>query len=215
MPKLRQVKQKYPDNIEYEYACEDCSSSNAYLSLFDYQYKFENDSLFFYLKSGEYFRDLCYQNFCAPQLKVAYPLTSVIPLFKKDFDWEKYKDLDRISQIAWYMRSLENPVKRSILISGRIDGQYSFLMTLDLEDEDEIKGVYMYTSNGKFLELKGHGIEPRNVEVFEYLNGKSTGKFKLKYEGTLESAYDIKRFEWYSADGKKSYKVEVDAFDIY
>jgi hypothetical protein len=37
VPRIEQIKKKYLANIEYEYACEDCSSSNASLYSFGYE----------------------------------------------------------------------------------------------------------------------------------------------------------------------------------
>ena len=81
--------------------------------------------------------------------------------------------------------------------------------------ENKINGHYMYTSNRRFLTLKGNLIGDKSFEFIEYLNDKSTGKFELEYKGDLVSQYDIKHFKWHSSDGKKSYKVKVDDFEIY
>ncbi len=212
--KIEQIKKKYPEDIDYEYACEDCSSPNAYLHSFAYEHKIEGDSLYFFLNSVAYFRDFCYRNFCSPQLKVAYPIKDVTPLFKKEFDLFKYNELDRLSKIVFYKENLENNLNASRIISGKINGKYPFLMVLNIEEENNIKGHYMYTSNHKFLELRGRLTET-NLEIIEYLNNESTGKFQLEYKGSLKSQYDVKKFMWFSPDGNKSYEVEVEDFEIY
>ena len=216
VPRIEQIKKKYPDNIECEYACEDCSSSNASLHSFGYEYEIEKDSLYFSLNSVAYFRDFCYRDFCSSQLKVVCPIESITQLFKKDFDALRYSQLDRLSKIVFYKKHLENNLREARIISGKIDGKYPFLMALNIkEDENKISGHYMYTSNRRFLTLKGSLIGDKSFEVIEYLNDKSTGKFEFKYKGDVVSQYDIKHFKWHSSDGKKSYKVEVDDFEIY
>ena len=216
VPRIEQIKKKYPDNIEYEYACDDCSSSNASLHSFGYEYEIREDSLYFSLNSVAYFRDFCYRNFCSPQLKVACPIERVTQLFKNGFDELKYSQLDRLSKIVFYKEHLENDLGETRIISGKIDGKYPFLMALNIKKgENKVNGHYMYTSNRRFLTLKGSLIGDKSFEFIEYLSDKSTGKFELEYKGDLVSQYDIKDFKWHSSDGKKSYKVKVDDFEIY
>lgn len=215
IPRIQQIEKKYPDDIAYEYACEDCNSSDAYLHAFSYEYEIKEDSLFFLLESVAYYRDVCYQGFCSPQLKIAYPIKYVKPLFKKDFDFSKYLQLDRLSKIVYYKEHLENKSKETKLISGKIDGKYPFLMALNIRNKNDINGYYMYTAKHKFIELKGHIVGNKKIELIENLNNESTGKFELVYDGNLSSQYDIENFKWYSPNGNKSYEVTVDDFEVY
>lgn len=215
IPRIQQIKKKYPDDKDYEYACEDCTSSDAYLHAFNYEYEMKEDSLFFLLESVAYYRDVCYQGFCSPQLKTAYPIKYVKPLFKKNFDFSKYLQLDRLSRIVYYKEHLENNLKETKLISGKIDGKYPFLMALNIKNKNDINGYYMYTAKHKFIELKGHIVGNKKIELIENLNNESTGKFELVYDGNLSSQYDIENFKWYSPNGNKSYEITVDDFEIY
>lgn len=215
IPRIQQIKKKYPDDIEYEYACDDCASSNAYLHPFEYEYEIKEDSLFFFLESVAYYRDFCYQKFCSPQIKIAYPTKHLTPLFKDDFDWLKYNQLDQLSKIVFYKENIENYLKESKLISGKIDGKYSFLMVLNFENKNNINGHYMYTSNHKFIELRGRQVGGNKIEIIEYLNNESTGKFELEYKGNITNLFEIKNFKWNSTNGKKSFDVEVEDFEIY
>lgn len=213
IPRIREIQKKYPD-MEYEYTCEDCSSPNAYMHPFDFEWEFKKDSLYFSLKSVAYFRDYCFQSFCSPQFTVGYPTKNLTPWLRKNFDFKQYNDLDRLSRIVFYKENLEKSLKESRLISGRIDGKYPFLMVLSLVN-NEVSGNYMYTSNRKFLELRGFFSDVKKIDIYEYLNNELTGKFTLEFKGDLTSEFDVKSFRWYSPDGKKSYEVKVDDFEIY
>lgn len=215
IPKIQEIQKKYPDNIEYEYSCDDCSSINASLHAFGYEYEIQEDSLFIFLESPAYFRDLCYRSFCSSQLEIAYPIKYAKQLFKKEFDILKFNQLNKFSRIVYYKDHLENKFKETRLISGKIDGKYPFLMALDIDNKNNIYGYYKYTSKPDFIELRGNILGANNIELVEYVNNESTGKFEIVYKGNLTSQYEIKDFKWHSPDLKKSYKIEVDDFDIY
>jgi hypothetical protein len=216
VPRIGEVKKKYPDDKEYELACEDCSSNNAFLRPFTFEYELEADGLTFSLNRPAYYRNVCFQSFCSPQLTLRYPIEEVAPLFKSSFDFSDYMRLDdNLSKVIFYKKTLEEERSNTKLISGRVNDKYPFLMEFAIDPSGDVSGHYMYTSKCQLLEIRGKVKVDGKIELSEWLNNEVTGHFLIAYVKDMANEYQIKQFDWYSPDKSKSYHVVVDDFEIY
>lgn len=64
-----------------------------------------------------------------------------------------------------------NEKEEEMVLHGKIDGKYSFCMSLRINDDNSIYGSYWYKKNGNLIDLKGKNI-PNNKIVITEDNGK-------------------------------------------
>ena len=183
---------------------------------FTFEYKVDSESLTFSLHGEAYYRNMCFQSFCSPQLTLKYPMEEVAPLFKSSFDFNDYIHLDdNLSKVIYYKKNLEEQRRNTKLISGRVNDKYPFLMEFTIDPSGDVSGHYMYTSKCQLLELRGKVMGNGKIELSELLSNEVTGHFLISYVKDMASEYELKQFDWYSPDKSKSYHVVVDDFEIY
>lgn len=116
-------------------------------------------------------------------------------------DEEEYVTVEEISPAFYAKTDLQ----------GQIDGKYDISMTFYENTDYSITGWYKYLKNDVPIELSGKFTNiddvsdriEQNLVIDEYVDGKHTGSFKGRFNGTSFTG------KWISADGSKELPFKV------
>jgi hypothetical protein len=157
----------------------ECAESEPYCSYYDINsYNVENNKLSISLT------DDCYPHVsqgCSPVYKISVELDSTKQYLNNIGNYilleSKYMTMTPIEKFL-ENEKLMGKVPDNVFLFGKIDDRYPFSMAINIDNKEQIPGLYYYDSKFQKISLKGQSND-NTMFLTETTNNKQTGFFEF------------------------------------
>ena len=214
---LKVAKPAFAEAIE----CAEYEPYCSYYSINDYFTK--KDHLVVYLTED------CYAHVsrgCSPDVSLSVPLDSIENYLSKEGKQiiltDSYTSKKGVDKYL-YNKRIRKMLPNDMFVFGKVDGKYPFSMALNANKKSgEFSGYYYYDRKKEKIEIHGYYQKENIIILNEFVDGKSTGSFKLQLSQSYvnnaisihlpdDNSYYIKG-QWYNPDKTKTFKLELNHF---
>jgi hypothetical protein len=181
-----------------------CAEFEPYCSYYDINYEVDSNKLFISLTND------CYPHVaqgCSPAYSQSIELDSIKQYLN---DIGKYMLLESNYMLRTPIEKfqenerLEEKVSNNLFLFGKIGDKYSFSMAINIDEKEQIFGLYYYDSKLQKINLKGQSND-NTIFLIETVNDKQTGYFEFNsniYNDPIDG-------KWLNFEKTKSLNIKI------